>query len=98
PGAPVLSTIYTQGQGSDRVASQLYHDIFGSYVFGRNSRKSADRNRLTQVLLKGVTLKAGVRDLFDKAPPLDAFRSPYFYSNFGSPRMREYWISLTKQF
>jgi hypothetical protein len=76
----------------------LYHDIFGSYVFGRRGTKTADRSRFDRIFLQGVTLKAGVRDVFDTAPPLDAFRSPYFYSNFGSPRMREYWISLTKQF
>ncbi len=98
PGSPAPSPIYTTGQGSDRVDSQLYHDIFGSYVFGRSGNKTADSRRFDRIFLKGVTLKAGVRDVFDTAPPLDAFRSPYFYSNFGSPRMREYWISLTKQF
>jgi hypothetical protein len=97
-GAPVLSTVYTQAQGSETVPSQLYHDIFGSYVFGRTGRSATERNRFNRIFMEGVTLKAGIRDLFDQAPPIDAFRSPYFYSNFGSPRMREYWISLTKQF
>lgn len=98
PGAPVLSTVYTGGQGSNTVDSQLYHDIFGSYVFGRGGTKAAGQRRFGQVLLKGLTLKLGIRDLFDTAPPLDAFRGPYFYSNFGSPRMREYWVSVRKDF
>lgn len=98
PGSPAPSTIYTEGQGSDTVDSQLYHDVFGSFVFGRSGQKAAARNRFTRALLKGVTLKAGIRNLLNEPPPLDAFRSPYFYSNYGSPRMCEYWISVRKDF
>jgi iron complex outermembrane recepter protein len=98
PGSPAPSTIYTGGQGSDTVDSQLYHDIFGSYVFGRGGKTTAAQNRFARMLLKGVTLKAGIRNVLDEPPPLDAFRSPYFYSNYGNPRGREYWISVRKDF
>lgn len=98
PSSPAPSTIYTVGQGSNTVDAQVYHDIFGSYVFGRGGRKNAPQYQFIHTLLKGVTLKAGIRDLFDTAPPIDAFRSPYFYSNYGSPRMREYWVSVRKDF
>lgn len=97
PGAPVASTVYTGMQGSNTVSSQTYYDIFGSYFFGR-SGKSAEQGRFTKSALKKLSLRAGIRDIFDTAPPYDAYRGPYYYSNYGSPRMREYWVSLRKDF
>jgi len=97
PGAPITSPTYTTMQGGDTVPGQLYHDIFGSYFFQRRSSK-ASRNLGVRSLLTGLSIKAGIRDIFDKAPPYDAFRGPYYYSNYGSPRMREYWITVRKDF
>jgi iron complex outermembrane receptor protein len=97
PGAPVTSATYTTMQGSDHVPGQLYHDIFGSYFFGRGAQKSGE-SKVVRSLLKGLSLKAGIRDLFNTAPPYDAFRGPYYYSNYGSARMREYWITVGKDF
>jgi len=97
PGAPVASTVYTGMQGGDTVSSQTYYDIFGSYFFGRSGATSK-QNRFTRAMLKNVSLRAGIRDIFDTAPPYDAYRGPYYYSNYGSPRMREYWISVRKDF
>ncbi len=97
PGAPIESATYVTMQGSNTVSSQTYHDIFGSYYFGRGG-SAVKRNRITAAVLKNVSLRAGIRDIFDTAPPLDVFRGPYYYSNYGSPRMREYWISVRKDF
>ena len=96
-GAPISSTTYTTMQGSDTVPGQLYHDIFGSYFFGRGKKKPG-QSKVVHSLLTGLSLKAGIRDVFDKAPPFDAFRGPYYYSNYGSARMREYWITVRKDF
>lgn len=96
-GAPTSIPAHAIAQGSDKVESQLYHDIFGSYVFGRG-KTAPGQSRFVRALLKGVTLRAGIRNVLDEAPPIDVFRSPYFYSNFGSPKMREYWISMRKDF
>ena len=97
PGSPIPSTTFTTMQGSNTVPGQLYHDIFGSYFFGRGAQKSG-QSKVVRSLLKGLSLKAGIRDVFDKAPPFDSFRGPYYYSNYGSPRMREYWITVRKDF
>ncbi len=97
PGAPISSTTYTTMQGSDTVPGQLYHDIFGSYFFGRAKKKSG-QNKFVRSLLAGLSVKAGIRDVFNEAPPFDAFRGPYYYSNYGSARMREYWITVRKDF
>ena len=97
PGAPITSATYTTMQGGNSVPGQLYHDIFGSYFFQRRSAKTG-QNKAVRSLLTGLSIKAGIRDLFDKAPPYDAFRGPYYYSNYGSPRMREYWITVRKDF
>lgn len=97
PGAPVESATYTTMQGSEHVPGQLYHDIFGSYFFGRGAQKPG-QSKVVRSLLKGLSLKAGIRDIFNTAPPYDAFRGPYYYSNYGSARMREYWITVGKDF
>jgi iron complex outermembrane receptor protein len=102
PGSPyystpavALNTLYTNAQGGNTVASQIYHDIFGSYVFGKSGKEGS---RLSKALLQGVTLKAGIRDLFNTPPPLDVFNSPYFYSYYGSAAMCQYWVTLSKDF
>jgi iron complex outermembrane recepter protein len=97
PGAPIESATFTTMQGSDSVSGQLYHDIFGSYFFGRGPRK-ADQSQFVRSMLKGLSVKLGVRNVFNQAPPYDAFRGPYYYSNYGSARMAEYWITVRKDF
>ena len=97
PTVPPANRI-SNAQGGYSVESQLYHDIFGSYAFGRQGSGPGRQSRISRALLKGLTLKAGVRNLLDSAPPFDAYNNPYFYSYYGSPNLREYWISVRKDF
>ncbi|KXU37669.1 hypothetical protein AXK11_00035 [Cephaloticoccus primus] len=80
------STAAILSQGGIRVASQTYHDAFVRY-------------RLPQRhgILAGVELTLGAKNVFDKAPPVDMSRSRY-YSTFGDPRMRRFYVNVKKTF
>jgi len=67
-------------QGSAKVPSQIYFDLFGSYR-----------------VLKNTELKFGIKNIFNKAPPIDIGNSLY-YSVLGDPRMANYYISLSQKF
>jgi iron complex outermembrane receptor protein len=97
PGVAFTDRI-SKSQGGHRVDSQLYHDVFGSYVFGKRPRGGGALGRAADVLFRGVTLKAGIRNVLNTAPPFDAYNNPYFYSYYGGARLREYWISVRKDF
>jgi outer membrane receptor protein involved in Fe transport len=51
-------------------------------------------------LLSGVSLQAGVRNVFDKKPPLDAAYLYEFFvmSPYGDIRLRSFWLSIDKSF
>jgi len=98
PGSPQdiqfgPNPFFTQAQGDFSIPSQTYHQIFGSYSFGNNPM---DTSRVGQHLLSGLTLQFGIKNIFNKLPPFDAANGPYFYSSYGDPRLREYWIQVQK--
>jgi iron complex outermembrane receptor protein len=98
PGSPLSiqfgpSTQYTQAQGGFTIPSQIYHDVFGSYTF-----EGGSRGRGLGTLLSNVAVQFGVKNLFNKLPPFDAYYQPYFYSPYGDPRLRNYRISIRKAF
>jgi iron complex outermembrane recepter protein len=70
-------------QGSDTIPSQSYTDVFVSYEL--NTPWSGG---------SGTQLQAGVNNVFDEEPPID-FGS---YSNFGDPRLANFYISLRQAF
>ncbi|KXU34652.1 hypothetical protein AXK11_07940 [Cephaloticoccus primus] len=80
------STTSIRRQGGPRVASQIYHDLFVRY------RLAARRRALSN-----VELTLGVKNVFDKAPPVDMSRS-YYYSTFGDPRLRRLYANVKKTF
>lgn len=92
-------TYYRLRQGGDSIPSQIYHDLFVSYDFG-NAGATRNTRGVIPALLSGVTLQAGVRNVFDKVPPYDFYYSfsQYFLSPYGDTRLRSYWLSLTKAF
>jgi len=85
-------TTFTQAQGGYYIPSELYHNVFASYRFGRN----ADRWHV----LDGMTLTVGVNDLFNTAPPFDAnlIYQPNYEAPFGSVLLRTYVVRLKKEF
>ncbi|MDB6113245.1 MAG: hypothetical protein JWQ62_190 [Lacunisphaera sp.] len=92
-----VSGNFIAAQGSNTVESQMYHDFFAGYAFGRVSASRFKGERL----LDGVTVQIGVRNVFDKSPPLDVNNNgnaTYYLSPYGDMRLRSYWLSVKKMF
>jgi outer membrane receptor protein involved in Fe transport len=92
-GIPGQST-YTLAQGGFTIPSQLVHSIFASYSFGKPKTGS----RVEDKLASDWTIQAGIKNVFNKLPPFDAYYQPYFYSPYGDPRLRDLWVSIKKEF
>lgn len=86
---------YIAAQGSDEIASQIYHDIYASYQFGDGDGKA--NRKYINYFLKGLRIQLGVRNLMNERPPLDVFYS-YYTSPYGDRRLRSFWISVRKGF
>lgn len=95
-----VTTVYSTAQGSDSVASQIYHDVFVGYAFGKQQRAKTKLRALTASILNDLTLQVGVRNVFNKIPPLDAYPNwgNYYLSPYGDMRLRSYWLSVRKDF
>jgi len=81
------STTAIRQQGGIKVTSQLYHDAFVRY-----------RMPASNGVWGGLELTFGVKNVFDKTPPLDMSRTTFFYSTFGDPRMRRLYVNVKKTF
>jgi outer membrane receptor protein involved in Fe transport len=77
-------------QGSATIPSQIYHDVFASYRFAGSGRFAS--------LFSGTRIDAGVRNIFNKEPPVDVFNTLYYYSRWGDPRLSSYYVTLRKSF
>jgi iron complex outermembrane receptor protein len=105
PGSPDAfqsgaNFLYVDAQGGNTIPSQTYHNLVGSYSFDSplSGRGQGDASSFTSRALSGLTIQFGIKNLFNTPPPFDAFSSPYFYSPYGDPRLRDYWISIRKSF
>lgn len=87
-GAASIASAITL-QGSSRVPSQLYSDLYLSYDFNAAGG-----------LLNGIRISAGVQNVFDKTPPVIAITSysQAGYSTYGDPRLRRFTLSVRKAF
>lgn len=94
PGSPSSRPDLIAAQGSTTIPSQAYHEIFGQYTFDTTAAGSG----VGRGLLSNLTVKFGVRNLFNRLPPFDAEFGPYFYSAYGDARLRDYRVSVTKGF
>jgi outer membrane receptor protein involved in Fe transport len=91
---------YITPQGSDTIPSQTYSDLFVGYAFGKQHAKTDSRlSKIGAAVLDGLTVQVGVRNVFDKVPPLDVYYlGNYYESPYGDMRMRSYWITVKKAF
>jgi iron complex outermembrane recepter protein len=81
-------------QGSAKVSSQVYHDFFASYRV-----PPGDRVRTFGTgLFSDMEFRLGITNVFNSSPPFDASNTVSFYSYFGDPRLRSYYVSLKKAF
>lgn len=46
----------------------------------------------------GSTLRFGINNIFNKVPPLDATADPLYYSAYGDPRLRNFYLGISKSF
>ncbi len=105
PGSPIyagnpltpLTTTYLLAQNGDHVPSQVYDDVFVAYKF---PRRIQGHGRIGDYLLDDWRLQVGVKDVFNRAPPLDAFNASVGapYSFYGDPRLRHYWLTINRDF
>lgn len=80
-----------QGNGGV-VPKQIYHDVFANYNFGSAGSAASE-------LLENTEIQIGIRNVFNKAPPIDAnARWIGMFSPFGDPRMATYTLSIKKAF
>lgn len=82
--------VTVRSQGGERVPSQSYHDIYASYRWERNN-----------AFLSGVDFQLGIKNLFNRRPPLDASNTvsiPYLYSPFGDARGVVFYGSIKAAF
>jgi iron complex outermembrane recepter protein len=93
-------TSWFTAQGGTRIPSQTYHDAFVGYDF--NSRASDDAvgwKRHADSLLSGLSVQVGVRNVFNRVPPMDAyFAGNNYFSPYGDIRLRSYWVTVKKAF
>ncbi len=80
-------------QGSAKVSSQIYHDLFVNWAAPASFGDS---------LLARTEVQIGIRNLFGKDPPFDATSlaavGGNLYSPLSDPRLRTYLVSLKKTF
>lgn len=82
-------TIQRQGNGG-RVPSQIYHDAFVSW--------SASGAASSWPWLADMRFQLGIRNVFNKEPPVDVTNTDQFYSFLGDPRLRSYAVSVSRAF
>jgi outer membrane receptor protein involved in Fe transport len=76
------------GQGSARIPSQSYHDVFARYRFPSLSGFAKD-----------LEVALGIQNLLDKQPPIVASTaSALGYSPYGDPRLRRFTVTVRKSF
>jgi len=83
-------------QGSARLPSQHYHDVFVARRFPKSVTPEAAWWRRA---LSRTELQVGVQNVLNKTPPFDAFYSPnYLISRYGDPRLATYTLTVRKNF
>lgn len=78
------STVAIESQGTDTIGSQLYHDVFARARFLPAG--------VLKDNLETLELTFGIRNLFNDYK-MDLSASNY-YSTFGDPRLRNYYLNL----
>ena len=93
-----VNTTYIAAQGGDTVPSQSFHDVYLAYAFGERSLKGErGLHAFGSMFLSGLTVQAGVRNVFNKAAAFDAY-DPIYASPYGDYRLRSIWVSVRKAF
>jgi iron complex outermembrane recepter protein len=81
-------------QASAKIRSQIYHDLAVEYSNLSNQELSASSS---DSLLSGLTVRLGVRNVFNTSPPIDVTVGSG-YSLSGDPRLANYYFFVGKHF
>ncbi len=87
------AALLAQGNGG-RVGRQIYHDVYVGYLFP----KAASGGLGWHSLVAGSEVRLGLRNIFDRMPPVDVTRAGYYYSALGDPRGINYQLTFKRAF
>ena len=94
-GPPATSTAFIAAQGGAHIPGQIYHDVYASYSFSKDTFGSSSVGRIAD----GVKLQAGIKNVFNAVPPFDALNSSVLYTSpLGDIRLRHFWLAVRKDF
>lgn len=94
PNLPTNARFFLAQGNNGRVPGQMYHDVFARFRLA-----DSDRQSMVGRVLAGLEIQAGVRNVFNKRPPVDVNDSlQMYYSYFGDPRLASYHLSVKQSF
>ncbi len=93
------SSGYLLAQGGWNIPSQMYHNLYLSYSFGKNAfEPNSAFGRALNPILTGISVRLNINNVFNTIPPFDAFYSPFYISPYGDYQLRSYQLSVKKAF
>jgi iron complex outermembrane receptor protein len=87
------AALLAQGNGG-KVKAQAYHDVYAGYLFPREARTGGG----WKSIVSGSEVRVGLRNLFDRMPPVDVTRTGYYYSALGDLRGISYHVTVKRSF
>jgi len=92
PGDPTAENpTIQQAQGAATIPSQIYHQLYASYAFGKD-------NHAAMGLLSNLKVQVTIKNIFNVYPPVDIYEAPFYYSQYGNLNLREVYLSARKDF
>jgi hypothetical protein len=90
---------YIKPQGGYAIPTQVYHNVYLSYVFRKRPfTASGPGSRIANVLLGDSKLSLNINNVFNTLPPFDAYYYPFLTSAYGDLQLRNYSVTLRKTF
>ena len=85
-----------------RYLSGYYLTLDRSVVAAQGSAKVASQMyhdmNISYRLPQKMTVRFGINNIFNKMPPLDVTQAPLYYSPYGDPRLRNFYLGVSKSF
>lgn len=85
-----------------RYLSGYYLTLDRSFVASQGSAKVASQMyhdmNISYRLPQRMTVRFGINNIFNKMPPLDVSQFPLYYSPYGDPRLRNFYLGVSKSF
>jgi iron complex outermembrane recepter protein len=82
--------------GGDEVESQYSHDLVLGYTFDTNREMVRSAPNWQRLMLSGVSVQLGIRNVFDTPPAFDSYFA--YFSPYGENRPRSFWVTVKRHF